>query len=205
MVIGVPLLASITTLWELPPWPTTQPTAHRQATKPMSATFAAPIVQIRPRDPSGIYRLVNSDYKLDDGDKVDYSKGKLVIKQLSPDSYLILEAKTIRSASTSGDADVYHVRPGRFGFDKVELWNNSRKWALLDGEQLAKRVIGANFQETTWWEKAADDYSEKYLDRAIRQAHDSYQMRIQRAADIKTDNQRDTAPKPVRTIKRASL
>ncbi|MDP2833125.1 MAG: J domain-containing protein [Pseudomonadota bacterium] len=180
MVIGVPLLASITALWEVPAWPTAQQTAHRHATKPTSEAFTKPLVQIQSRDPSGTYRLVKSDYKLDDGESIVHSKGKLVIRKLRKDTYILLEAKTFRAAGTQGDADIYHVQPGKFGFDKVELRNNKQKWALLDGDQLVKRITGANFEETTWWQRVPEGYSEKYLDRGIHEAERVYKLRLAR-------------------------
>lgn len=180
LLISVPLLASITTLWEVPAWPTVQQTTHRQTKKTASAAFAKPLVQIQARDPSGIYRLMKSDYKLDDGESIVHSKGKLVIRKLRKDAYIVLEAKTFRAAGTQGDADIYHVQPGKFGFDKVELRDNNQKWAVLDGDQLVKRIIGANFEETTWWQRMPEGYAEKYLDRGIKEAERVYKLRLAR-------------------------
>jgi hypothetical protein len=180
MVIGVPLLASITALWELPPWPTAQQTANRHAAKPMPGAFAKPLVQVQSRDPSGTYRLVKGDYTLDDGESIVHSKGKLVVRKLRKDAYILLEAKTFPSAGTRGDAHIYHVQPGKFGFDKVELRDNNQKWAVLDGDQLVKRIQGANFEETTWWQRVPEGYSEKYLDRGIKEAERIYKLRLAR-------------------------
>jgi curved DNA-binding protein CbpA len=181
MVIGVPLLASITTLWEVPAWPTIQQTVHRHAAKPTPEAFAKPLIQIQSRDPSGTYRMVKSDYKLDDGESIVHSKGKLVIRKLRKDAYILLEAKTFPAAGTHhGDAHIYHVQPGKFGFDKVELRNNNQKWALLEGDQLVRRIHGANFEETTWWQRMPEGYSEKYLDRGIKEAERVYKLRLAR-------------------------
>jgi len=180
MVIGVPLLASITALWEVPAWPTAQQAAYRYVTKPTSEAFTKPLVQIQSRDPSGTYRLVKSDYKLDDGESIVHSKGKLVIRKLRKDAYILLEAKTFPAAGTHGDAHIYHVQPGKFGFDKVELRDNNQRMAVLDGDQLVRRIHGANFEETTWWQRMPEGYSEKYLDRGIKEAERVYKLRLAR-------------------------
>lgn len=180
LLVGIPVLASITALWELPPWPADKPATLRPATAHAPDNFARSLIQIRPHDPSGIYRLVKSDFRMEGGEPVIHSKGKLEIRRMRENTYLILEAKTIQSVGTKGRADLYHVRPGRYAFDRLELHHNSRNWAVLEGDQLVKREIGANFDEITWWQRVPEGYSEKYLDRGIKEAEWVYKVRVER-------------------------
>jgi len=180
LLIGVPVLASIAALWELPPMPADRPASRPEARAKTANPYTRPLVQIRPLDPSGIYRLVKSDFRFEDGKPVVYSKGKLEIRRMRENTYLILDAKTIPDTGTHGDAHVYHLRPGRYAFDKLELHRNDRNWAVLEGDQLVKHASGVNFEEITWWRRVPEGYSEKYLDREIKEAEWVYKVRVEK-------------------------
>lgn len=182
LLIGVPVLASISSLWDLPPMPANMPASRPEARAKTANTYTRPLVQIRPHDPSGIYRLVKSDLRFEGGKPVVYSKGKLEIRRMRESTYLILDAKTIPDTESHGDAFAYHIPPGRYAFDKLELHRNTRNWAVLEGDQLVKHTNGVNFEETTWWRRVPVGYSEKYLDREIKKAEWVYKVRVERGA-----------------------
>ncbi len=107
LLIGVPVLASIVTLWYLPPMPSDKPVTRLEIPVKTAGVYRRPLVQIRPRDPIGIYRLVKSNFRMAGGEPVLYSKGKLEIRRMRDNTYLILEARPIRATGTQGRADVY--------------------------------------------------------------------------------------------------
>ncbi|MDP2828790.1 MAG: J domain-containing protein [Sulfuricellaceae bacterium] len=183
MLIFSPLLMTVATWWKTPesrPAPS-QHIIHTPQPKPTSPSIvSAPHRLPEMPDLSGVYRLVKSDFRFEDGEPVVHSKGKLEIRRMRANTYLLLEAKTIQSVGTSGRAYVYHIRPGRYAFDKLQLHRNSRNWAVLEGDQLVKHEPGTNYRETTWWRQVPEGYSEKYLDRGIKEAEWGYKVRVER-------------------------
>ena len=167
LVVIIPILATI------PPikgrWPPPVPVDAMSPARPVSHIPTRWVPPQPPPDIVGTWRLVRSESVLDDGQRTVHSKGKLVITQQTGDDYLVLKALTVKSSGTFGLYKEYSIRtdwePG-----ELFLQRSYNDWIHLKGTTLKMYTRGWNFVETTWWERAPDGYSEKYLDRGIQEA-----------------------------------
>jgi hypothetical protein len=192
LLVAIPMLTSLTAFWSAPEC------ASYNVTK--SAAIADEgsrwqVIRATYMDLAGTYQLVKSDFKRDDGATRRHSKGKLIIQPIHAGSFLVLEAKTIVNVRTFGYANVFHEVPS--GFGQVELHSAQGKRLIQTGNNLVMHSIGVNFEETSWWNKVAGEYSEKYLDRALQQAHENYQSFIRPATYNMTNPQRDAGLQPM--------
>ena len=180
-IVVVPLLASLSMLWPATATPINtpiKPYVQRQSGTPSLSPDAAATQNNMP-DLTGTYRLIDSNLEHYGSPKPTISKGKLVIRKLSEDAYIVLEAKTLRQSKTFGQGHVYHVAPNPDQPGKVRLSRTIHDYADGDGIHLAKTKIGLNFRENTHWLRAPNGYSEKYLDRGIAEAERNYQVRVE--------------------------
>lgn len=186
LLVAIPMLTSLTAFWSAPE------RASHNVTKSAAIggegsrwqVIRAPYVDL-----AGTYQLVKSDFKRDDGESHRHSKGKLIIQPIHSGSFLVLEAKTIVNVRTFGYAHVFHVLPEASGFGQVELRSAQGERLTRIGNHLVMHTIGLNYEETSWWNKVAGEYSEKYLDRALQQAHENYQSLIRPATYNMTNPQ----------------
>jgi len=197
LLVAIPMLTSLTAFWSAP-----ERTSHN-VTKSASIggegsrwqVIRAPYVDL-----AGTYQLVKSDFKQDDGESHRHSKGKLIIQPIHAGSFLVLEAKTIVNVRTFGYAHVFHVLTEASGFGQVELRSAQGERLTRIGNHLVMHTIGLNYEETSWWNKVAGEYSEKYLDRALQQAHENYQSLIRPATYNMTNPQREAGLQPTHTL-----
>lgn len=180
-LVVVPLLASLSMLWPATATPTNTPikpdVQHQSGTPSQSP--AAAVTQSNMPDLTGTYRLIDSNLEHYGSPKPTISKGKLVIRKLREDAYIVLEAKTLRQSNTFGQGHVYHVQANPDQPGKVRLSRTIHDYADGDGIYLDKTRTGLNFWETTRWQRAPQGYSEKYLDRGIAEAERDYQVRVE--------------------------
>lgn len=180
-LIVVPLLASLAMIWPAPATPIRTP---MKAGVQNQAVPAAPgplteTTRTSMPDLTGTWRLIDSNLEHYGSPKPTISKGKLVIRKLREDAYIVLEAKTLRQSKTFGQGHVYHVQPNPDQPGKVRINRSTHDYATGDGIHLEKTKTGSNFWETTRWQRAPQGYSEKYLDRGIAEAERYYQVRVQ--------------------------
>lgn len=169
----MPILGSIS---GPPPSTTLSGTKLAQLRQDTNVPRVAPTLGQAPPDVAGTYRLLKYDYTSYDDSPTTYLKGKLVIQKLSDSAYLFLEAKTVKGARTFGDGFIY--RPSRTGDTRSFLANGcTSAWATSDGNQLEIHIRGINYDEVTHWERTKGTYSEKYLDRGIKEAVEIYKQR----------------------------
>ncbi|MBU1665834.1 MAG: J domain-containing protein [Gammaproteobacteria bacterium] len=180
-LIVMPLLASLAMLWpatatsiNTPIKPDVQQPAGTSAHSPDVV-----VTQVSMPDLTGTYRLIDSDLEHYGSPKPTISKGKLVIRKLREDAYIVLEAKTLRQSKTFGQGHVYHVQANPDQPGKVRIIRSTHDYATGDGIHLEKTKTGLNFWETTRWQRAPQGYSEKYLDRGIAEAERYYQVRVE--------------------------
>lgn len=180
-LVVVPLLASLSMLWPATATPINTPikpdVQHQSGTPAQSPDAAA--TQSNISDLTGTYRLIDSNLEHYGSPKPTISKGKLVIRKLREDVYIVLEAKTLRQSKTFGQGHVYHVQANPDQPGKVRLSRTIHDYADGDGIYLDKTRTGSNFWETTRWQRAPQGYSEKYLDRGIAEAERDYQVRVE--------------------------
>ena len=180
-LVVMPLLASLSMLWPATATPintSIKPDVQHQAETPAQRTGAATTQNNMP-DLTGTYRLIDSNLEHYGSPKPTISKGKLVIRKLREDAYIVLEAKTLRQSKTFGQGHVYHVQANPDQPGKVRLSRTIHDYADGDGIYLDKTRTGLNFWETTRWQRAPQGYSEKYLDRGIAEAERDYQVRVE--------------------------
>ena len=180
-LIVVPLLASLAMIWPAPATlvrtpnkPGIQHQTGNSAQIPVTGTTRAGMPDL-----TGTYRLIESNLEHYGSPKPTISKGKLVIRKLREDAYIVLEAKTLRQSKTFSQGHVYRVQPNPDQPDKVRIRRSTHDYATGDGIHLEKNETGLNFWETTRWQRAPHGYSEKYLDRGIAEAERYYQVRVQ--------------------------
>lgn len=138
----------------------------------------APTISQATPDVAGTYRLLKYDYTSYDDSPITYLKGKLVIQKLSDSAYLFLEAKTVKGARTFGDGYIYRLQPSRTGDARGVFADGCRSaWAASNGPRLEIHVQGVNYAEVSYWERADGSFSEKYLDRGIKEAAEIQKQR----------------------------
>jgi curved DNA-binding protein CbpA len=197
LLVAIPMLTSLTAFWSAPE------RASYNVTK--SAVIAdesnrRQFIRQPFMDIVGTYKLVQSDFKRDAGESLRHSKGKLIIQPIHAGSFLVLEAKTIVNVRTFGYAHVFHVLPEASGFGQVELRSAQGERLTRIGNHLVMHTIGLNYEETSWWNKVAGEYSEKYLDWALQQAHENY-LSLNRPAKYNITNpQRKAGLQPTHTL-----
>jgi curved DNA-binding protein CbpA len=197
LLAAIPMLTSLTAFWSAPE------RASYNVTKSAAIggegsrwqVIRAPYVDL-----AGTYQLVKSDFKQDDGESHRHSKGKLIIQPIHAGSFLVLEAKTIVNVRTFGYAHVFHVLTEASGFGQIELRSAQGERLTRIGNHLVLHTIGLNFEETTWWNKVAGEYSEKYLDRALQQAHENFLSLSRPATYFMTNPQREAGLQPMHTL-----
>jgi hypothetical protein len=184
-LIVVPLLASLTMLWPAPATPINTPfkpdVKHPAGTPAQSPDAAA--TRTNMPDLAGTYRLIESNLEHYGSPKPTINKGKLVIRKLRDNAYIVLEAKTLRQVSTFGHGYVYRAHPSSTESGKVVLSRNIHDFATSDGTHLEKTQLGINAWETTKWRREAQGFSEKYLDRGIAEAEQYYKLRVERGLE----------------------
>lgn len=180
-LIVVPLLASLAMIWPAPATPINTPikAGIQNPAKPAVSTPVTESSRTGMPDLTGTYLLIDSNLEHYGSPKPTISKGKLVIRKLREDAYIVLEAKTLRQSKTFGQGHVYHVQPNPDQPGKVRINRSTYDYATGDGIHLEKTKTGSNFWETMRWQRAPQGYSEKYLDRGIAEAERYYQVRVQ--------------------------
>ncbi len=180
-LIVVPLLASLAMIWPAPATPIRTPIKAGIQNPAYPAAPGTVIESSRTGMPdlTGTYLLIDSNLEHYGSPKPTISKGKLVIRKLREDAYIVLEAKTLRQSKTFGQGHVYHVQPNPDQPGKVRINRSTYDYATGDGIHLEKTKTGSNFWETTRWQRGPQGYSEKYLDRGIAEAERYYQVRVQ--------------------------
>lgn len=180
-LIVVPLLASLAMIWPAPATPIRTPikAGIQNPADPAASGTVIETTRTSMPDLPGTYRLIDSNLEHYGSPKPTISKGKLVIRKLREDAYIVLEAKTLRQSKTFGQGHVYHVQPNPDQPGKVRISRSTHDYATGDGTELEKTETGSNFWETTRWQRAPQGYSEKYLDRGIAEAERYYQVRVQ--------------------------
>ena len=184
-LIVVPLLASLAMIWPAPAKPINTPIkpgiqqpANSSAQNPDEAE-----TQTSMPDLAGTYRLIDSNLEHYGSPKPTLNKGKLVIRRLRDNVYVVLEAKTLNQVGTFGDGYAYRAHPSSTEPGKVLLSRSIHDFATSDGIHLEKTQLGINFWETTKWRREAQGFSEKYLDRGIAEAERSYKLRVERGLE----------------------
>lgn len=180
-LIVVPLLASLAMIWPAPATPIRTP-IKASIQNPAEPAVPGPVTETTRTsmpDLTGTYRLIDSNLEHYGSPKPTISKGKLIIRKLREDAYIVLEAKTLRQNKTFGQGHVYQARIAPDQPGKVKLSRRGHDYAYGDGTYLEKTKVGSNFWETTRWQRAPQGYSEKYLDRGIAEAERYYQVRVQ--------------------------
>ena len=184
-LIVVPLLASLAMLWVVPATPINTPikpgVQHPTGTSAHSP--AAATTQTSLPDLTGTYRLIDSNLGHYGSPKPTLNKGKLVIRKLRDNVYVVLEAKTLNQVGTFGYGYVYRAQPSSTESGKVLLSRSIHDFATSDGTHLEKTQLGINFWETTKWRREAQGFSEKYLDRGIAEAEQYYKLRVERGLE----------------------
>jgi hypothetical protein len=181
MLIFSPLLMTVATWWKTPE---SRPAPIQTApmSQPQPITTPDPNLPVL-IDLSGVYRMIHADLRIHDGDHSEISKGKLVLRKLPDERYVLLEAKTVRGSGTFSDAHVYSHTRDHERRSRVILSRHSNDWVAWDGALLTKQTLGANFQETTRWRYEPLGFSEKYLDRGIVEAERIYRVRVERGLE----------------------
>lgn len=180
-LVVVPLLASLSMLWPATATPINtpiKPDVQHQSVTPAQSPDAAATQNNMP-DLTGTYRLIDSNLEHYGSPKPTISKGKLVIRKLREDAYIVLEAKTLRQSKTFGQGHIYHVQANPDQPGKVRMSRTIHDYADGDGIYLDKTRTGLNFWETTRWQRAPRGFSEKHLDRGIAEAERDYQVRVE--------------------------
>jgi hypothetical protein len=184
-LIVVPLLASLTMLWPAPATPINTPIkpgvqlpAGTSAHNPDAAATRTSMPDL-----AGTYRLIDSDLEHYGSPKPTLNKGKLVIRKLRDNTYVVLEAKTLNQVGTFGYGYVYRAHPDSGESGKVVLSRSIHDFATSDGTHLEKTQLGINSWETTKWRREAHGFSEKYLDRGIAEAEQYYKLRVERGLE----------------------
>lgn len=180
-LVVVPLLASLSMLWPATATPINtpiNPDVQHQSGAPAPSAGAATIQKIMP-DLSGTWRLIDSNLEHYGNPKPRLNKGKLVIRKLRENVYLVLEATTLNQTGTFGYGHVFHARPSDDKPGKVVLSRSMYHFASSDGTYLEMTKIGSSFLNTTKWQRADSGFSEKYLDRGIKEAERYYQVRVE--------------------------
>lgn len=183
-LIVVPLLASLASLamlWPAPATPIRMP-IKADVQQPTNASDAA-AAQASIPDLTGSYRLIDSNLEHYGSPKPSLNKGKLVIRKLRDNVYVVLEAKTLNQVGTFGYGYVYRAHPSADESGKVVLSRSIHDFATSDGTQLEITHLGINSWETTKWRREAQGFSEKYLDRGIAEAERSYKLRVERGLE----------------------
>lgn len=185
MLIVMILSSALTALsawWHAPETRTTSTHALLQTPMPKPVS-PGPLHETELPGLSGVYRLVDSDNHGIGPSPSEHSKGKLVIRKLNENTYVVLEAVTIRGSRTFGYGHVYSIVPNTTEPGRVMLVSNHHSWIIGDADQLVKHDQGANYKETLWWKREPAGFSEKYLDRGIEQAELSYRVRVERGLE----------------------
>jgi hypothetical protein len=184
-LVVVPLLASLAMLWPAPATPINTPiksgVQHPAGTSAHSPDAAE--TQANMPDLAGTYRLIDSNLEHYGSPKPTLNKGKLVIRKLRDNAYVVLEAKTLNQVGTFGHGYVYRAHPSSTESGKVVLSRSMHDFATSDGIHLEKTQLGINFLETTKWRREAQGFSEKFLDRGIAEAEQYYKLRVERGLE----------------------
>lgn len=183
MLIFSPFLITVAAWWKAPePQPVSRTILHTHQSSPLAPSRLAAALRQLP-DLSGVYRLVGSDNHGLGPSPREYDKGKLVIRKLNEDAYVVLEAVTVRGAGTFGRGHAYRIYPDGAEPGKVTLAGRSGSRFIGDTERLVQHAQGANFKETLWWKREPAGFKDKYLDRGIEQAEWRYRVRVERGLE----------------------
>jgi hypothetical protein len=180
-LIVVPMLASLAMFWATPAAPIKpQPgSASLHQTRAVATPPRPAAGQTGLPDLSGTWRLIDSNLEHYGSPKPRLNKGKLVIRKLRDNVYLVLEATTRNQSGTFGYGHVFHARPSDDKPGKVVLSRSRYHYASSDGTYLEMTHSGSNFWSTTKWQRADSHFSEKYLDRGIKEAERYYQVHVE--------------------------
>jgi hypothetical protein len=184
-LIVVPLLASLSMLWAEPATPINRPIKPgvQHPTGTAAHSLDAVATQTNMPDLAGTYRLIDSNLEHYGSPKPTLNKGKLVIRKLHDNVYVVLEAKTLNRVGTFGYGYVYRAQPSSTESGKVVLSRSIHDFVTSDGTLLEKIQMGINFWETTKWQRETQGFSEKYLDRGIAEAEQYYKLRVERGLE----------------------
>ena len=184
-LIVVPLLASLAMIWPSPATPIRTPikAGVQNPTDPAAPDPVTETTQTSMPDLSGTWRLIDSNLEHYGSPKPRLNKGKLVIRKLRENVYLVLEATTRNQTGTFGYGHVFHARPSDDKPGKVVLSQSMYHYASSDGTYLEMTHTGSNFWNTTKWQRADSGFSEKYLDRGIKEAERFFRLRVERGLE----------------------
>ena len=176
LLIFTPFLMTVAAWWKSPePRPVTARSIQTQQARPVIATIQ-PGTDIR--DVSGVYWLARSEFRHADGDRTEFHKGKLVLRKLPDNRYVLIMAKSVRGTGILADAYVCDAYPAHKEGSDIILTRDPHVWATINGEQLTLHGLEAKVHEVTHWRRHLIGFTDKDLDQGIEAAERMFRAKV---------------------------